>query len=243
MKTKMFRVDSFKFQPGKILARKYEVVDRLGAGWEGEVYLLKERNTGIERAAKFFFPQRNINNRAVIFFAKKLHKLRHCSIITPYHSQETIIYYKKPVTFLVSDYVEGEILGDFLKRQRGKRISSFHGIHLLYALAKGFDEIHRLNEYHGDLHSDNIIVQRYGLGFELKLLDLFHWNAPKRQNIQDDICDMIRIFYDAIGGQEHYHRHPKEVKAICCGLKKTLILKKFRTSGALMNHLKTMEWN
>ena len=53
-------ISSFDFQPGRSLAKKYEVLSKLGQGWEGEVYLLRETSTGIERAAKFFFPQRAI---------------------------------------------------------------------------------------------------------------------------------------------------------------------------------------
>ncbi|MFV2067521.1 MAG: hypothetical protein ACC645_11120, partial [Pirellulales bacterium] len=53
------RINAFDFRPGRVLAGKYEVVSRLGAGWEGEVYMLREMPTGIERAAKFFFPHRN----------------------------------------------------------------------------------------------------------------------------------------------------------------------------------------
>ena len=37
--------------------------------------------------------------------------------------------------------------------------------------------------------------------------------------------DLIRIFYDAIGGAKHYRKQPPEVKAICCGLKRSLILR------------------
>lgn len=55
--------DSFNLQPGRILAKKYEVIAKLGAGWEGEVYRIRELNTGIERAAKLFFPDRNIKNK------------------------------------------------------------------------------------------------------------------------------------------------------------------------------------
>ena len=33
--------DSFDLQPGRVLARKFEVIRRLGAGWEGEVYLVR----------------------------------------------------------------------------------------------------------------------------------------------------------------------------------------------------------
>ena len=109
-------LDSFGLYPGRILARKYEVLSLLGAGWEGEVYKIREIATGIERAAKFFFPLRNPRDRAINFYAKKLHKLRHCPILIQYHTQEKIIFGRKPLTFLVSDYVEGELLSGFLLR-------------------------------------------------------------------------------------------------------------------------------
>lgn len=48
----------------------------LGSGWEGEVYKILETSTGIECAAKLFYPYRNENNCASKFNAKKLHKLR-----------------------------------------------------------------------------------------------------------------------------------------------------------------------
>ncbi len=236
------RVDSFDFESGRILARKFEVVSRLGAGWEGEVYHIRELRTGIDRTAKFFFPHRNYRERFSTIYAKKLHKFRRCKVIIEYRTQETITYRGLPVSFLVADYVEGELLSSFLDHQPGRRLTAFQGLHLLHALASGIDCIHRMGEYHGDLHTDNIIVQRYGLGFDLKLLDMFHWGAPKPENIRDDVCDLVRIFYDAIGGQKHYAKQAPEVKAICCGLKRTLILKKFRSAGQLRDHLETMQW-
>jgi len=236
-------IDSFDFLPGRILVKKYEIIGKLGAGWEGEVYLVREIMTGIERAAKFFFPQRNPNNTAIRFYANKLHKLRHCPILIQYLTQETILYHKIPITFLVSDYVEGELMSAFLARQPGRRVSAFQGLHLLHALASGIEYIHHMGEYHGDLHTDNIIVQQYGLSYKIKLLDMFHWGAPSKANIYDDVCNLITIFYDAIGGQKHYAKHPKEIKTICCGLKRTLILKKFRSAGQLREYLETMQWH
>ena len=84
------KVFSFDLEPGAVLAGKYRVLERLGKGWEGEVYLVRERSTGIERSAKIFFPRRNRGNRAVRFYAKKLHKLRDCRILIQYHTQETV---------------------------------------------------------------------------------------------------------------------------------------------------------
>jgi len=235
-------IESFNFLPGRIIAGKYEVLSSLGSGWEGEVYRVRERNTGVERAAKLFFPQRNKHDKATKFYARKLHKLRHCSIVIQYHTQERISFHRELITVLISEYVEGELLSNFIKRQRGKRLSVFEGLHLLHALAAGVEEIHRVREYHGDLHDDNIIVKRQGLSFKNKVVDMYNWGAPDARNIRDDVCDLIRIFYDAIGGPTFYHAHPKEIKNICCGLKRSLIIKKFRTAGHIRHYLENMAW-
>lgn len=237
------RIDAFDLQPGHAITRKYEVIDKLGAGWEGEVYHIREISTGIERAAKLFYPQRNIKNKTALIYARKLHRLRHCPIVIQYHTEEVIRYRTVPITVLVSEFVEGELLSNFLRKQRGGRLSPFQAVHLLHALAVGMEAVHHAGEYHGDLHADNIIISRYGLGFDLKLLDMFHWSFPKRENIQDDICDMIRLFYDALGGQRHYSKQPDAVKKICCGLKRSLILKRFRNTAHLREYLENMVWD
>ncbi len=242
-KTKKLPVKAFNFPTGRTLAKKYEVVSKLGGGWEGEVYLLREHSTGIERAAKFFFPQRNKRNKSLNFYAKKLHKLRACPALIQYHTQETIHYGGEDISFLISDYVEGEILQEFLADQPRGRLDVFQGLHLLYALTLAMEGVHQLNDYHGDLHPGNIIVRRRGLGFEIKLLDFFHWGKPSAFNLQDDILDVIRIFYDAIGGQTRYAKQPAEVKGIVLGLKSSLILKKFRTITHLRAHLENLAWN
>lgn len=236
-------IEEFKLAPGRVLSKKYEIIDLLGAGWEGEVYLIREIATGIERTAKLFFPHRNVKDRTAQFYAKKLHKLRHCPIVIQYSTQETIVFRNQPVTVLISEYVEGELLSDFIARQHGKRLTPFQALHLLHSLAEGMECIHAMREYHGDLHSENIIVQRFGLSFDLKLVDMFYAGSPKKQNIHDDTVDMIHIFYEALGGAKYYAKQPNEVKYIINGLKRSLILKKFRSAGQLRQHLETMHWS
>jgi len=239
---KIRRIDSFDLEPGRILARKYQVLEKLGGGWEGEVYKIEERRTGIARAAKLFFPQRNLKDRSSLRFAKKLHKLRHCDILIQYHTAEEVTLRSTQITALISEFVSGLLLKDFLERQPGKRLTPFEGLHLLYALVKGMEPIHLAGEYHGDLHWENVIVNRFGLAFKLKLLDLYHWQSPKRESRQDDICDLVRLFYDALGGAKRYSRQPPAVKQICCGLKRSLILKRYPTMFRLREHLETMTW-
>lgn len=239
---KIPHIDTFNFVPGKVIAGQYEIINRLGAGWEGEVYLIRERTTGIEKTAKFFFPQHNQKERASRFYALKLHKLHQCPIVIQYYAQDTITCKGVAVTFLVSEFVEGELLSAFLASYPGKRLPPFQAVHLLHSLASGIECIHQMGEYHGDLHTDNIIVCRYGLKFELKLLDMFHWGASTKKHIHEDVIDLVRIFYDAVGGQKRYASQPREVKEICCGLKRSLILKKFRSAGQLRVYLESMSW-
>ena len=112
---------------------------------------------------------------------------------------------------------------------------------MLYALAKGIEGIHDAREYHGDLHEGNVIVRRQGISFDLKLLDMYHYGSAQAADIQDDVCDLVRLFYDAIGGPKFYARHPQPVKDICKGLKRSLILDQFRTAGQLRQHLENLE--
>jgi serine/threonine protein kinase len=237
------RVSSFDLEPGMVFADKYEVIEFLGSGWEGEVYRVCERSIGIERAAKFFYPHRNHRNRATKFYARKLHKLRHCPILIQYHTQERVRFDGEPVTVLVSEYVEGELLGSFLARQRGKHLTAFEGLHFLHVLALGVEKIHQAREYHGDLHDDNVIIRRLGLSFYVKLVDMYNWGAPRAENIREDVFDLIRLFYDSIGGRRLYSGQPAAVKNICCGLKRSLIARKFRTAGQLRRFLETMKWD
>lgn len=235
-------VSEFDLKAGRSIARKYRVISLLGAGWEGEVYKVCEVKTGIERAAKIFFPQRNPRDKASKTYAQKLHKLRQCSLLIQYHTQEEMIYRKAPVTVLISEYVEGDLLSAFLKNFPGKRLDPYKALHLLYALTKGIEEIHLMNEYHGDLHTDNVIVNKFGLNFDLKLLDLYHHGAPRKECFKDDLIGLIQVFYEVLGGKAHYNRQSKTIKNICCGLKRSLILKKFRNVSQLREHLETLDW-
>ncbi|MGR8918142.1 MAG: protein kinase domain-containing protein [Gammaproteobacteria bacterium] len=236
-------VTGFRLTPGQALADRYRVEQKLGSGWEGEVYKIVEIGTGIERAAKLFFPQRNPQNRTARRYALKLHKLRHCGILIQYVTQEFIELRGQRITMLVSEFVEGELLSELQRRQRGGYFPAFEALHLVHAIAQGIAEIHQAREYHGDLHTDNIIVRRFGLRYEIKVIDLFHWNAPKRENIQHDVCEIVRILHELIGGARRYRLQTPEIKAICCGLKHSLILKKFRTAGQLRDHIESIDWH
>jgi serine/threonine protein kinase len=236
------RIESFDLASGRVIGGKYVVESLLGSGWEGEVYKVVERRTGVSRAVKLFYPERNIGDRAVKFYARRLERLRDCPIVIKYHHSETFRFKGYDITALVSEYVEGTLLGEHVAAQPGGRLTVYEGLWLLRTLAEGVAQVHAHRTYHGDLHAGNILVQRRGVRFRIKLLDLYEHGGPAPANIRADVIDLVRIFYDAVGGARRYSKQPPEVKAICSGLQRGRILKKFPTARRLVDYLDTFEW-
>jgi len=232
----------YNLQPGRTLGRNYFIVEFLGAGWEGEVYKVEERRTGVLRAAKIFYEGRRLSTVQMQRYAKKLNRMKRCNIITQYLHRDVARVGRETVEILVSDLAEGIMLSSFLEQQKRKRLSSFEALHLLHALAVGMEPIHYLGEYHGDIHSDNILVQRVGIGFEVHLLDFFDLGRPTKEKIQNDVIDLVSILHEAIGGQDGYSKTGSEIRQIVNGRKHSLIAKKFKTAGQLRIALENMEW-
>src|SRR6478672_8823263 len=114
----------FDFPAGRTIAGKYVIERLLGSGWEGEVYVIIERNTGIRRAAKFYYPYRDPTGKAAIAYARKLDALRHCPILMQYHHQEVTYVKRRKVIVVVSELVEGIKLSEFLANQPNKRLTT-----------------------------------------------------------------------------------------------------------------------
>jgi tRNA A-37 threonylcarbamoyl transferase component Bud32 len=238
------KVKRFDFPVGKVVGGKYEIERPLGSGWEGEVYAIVERSTGIRRAAKFYYPHRDPTGKAAIAYAQKLDALRHCPILLQYHHQEIVTYHRKKVMAVISELVEGQKLSEFLShRHNGNRLNTFEALHILYALVKGIAPIHARGEYHGDIHDDNIIIRRQGISFDVKLIDFFDLGRPTRNKIRKDVLNLVEVFHAIVGGRDRYARQPKLVKDIIRGLKDSLILARFQSAGDIQRHLESLEWN
>lgn len=235
-------VRPFDFAPGRKIAGKYEIERPLGSGWEGEVYAIVERTTGIRRAAKFYYPNRDPMGKSAIAYARKLDALRHCPILMQYHHQEIVYVRKRKVTIVISELVEGQKLSEFLHKQRNHALRTFEALHVLHALARGIAPIHARGEYHGDIHDDNIMIRRQGISFDVKLIDFFDLGRPTRGKIHKDVLNLIEVFHTIVGGRERYAKQPAVVKNIIRGLRDTLILERFQSAGDIQRHLENLEW-
>ncbi|MDB5171490.1 MAG: serine/threonine protein kinase [Phycisphaerales bacterium] len=236
------KVKRFDFPPGRSVAGKYQIEVQLGSGYEGEVYAIVERATGIRRAAKFYYPHRDPMGKAAIVYARKLDALRHCTILMQYHHQEIAYVQKKKVMVVISELVEGQKLSEFLSQQPQQRLSTFEALHVLHMLVKGIAPIHDRGEYHGDIHDDNIMIRRQGIGFEVKLLDFFDLGKPTRSKIHKDVLNLVQVFHTLVGGRKRYGTQRKVVKNIIRGLRDSLILQRFQSAGDIQRHLENLDW-
>ena len=232
----------FDLAEGRTLGRNYYVVEYIGRGYEGEVYKVEERRTGIIRAAKIFYTNHKLPKAPMLRHATKLFKLRSCPIIIQYHHRDIATIKGEQVDILVSDFVDGEMLSTYVGRQKKKRLPDFEALHLLYELARGVERIHHLGEYHGDIHSDNVLVRRRGLGFDVHLVDFFDLGRPTKQKIQDDVIEMINLLWEMVGENDGYRQAGKEIKQIVRGRKHGLIKERYKTAGQLRLALESLRW-
>lgn len=228
--------------PGRRLGSRYRVESLIGEGSEGAVYSVIDIGTGIRRAAKLFRPGVDRRGRLTTRHAQKLNRLRYCNIVLQYLHSETVMIKGVKLTALVSELCEGMQLQKFIEAQPGKRVSTYMAMHILQTLVDGLEEVHLAEEYHADVHTENIMVQPRGVGFELKLVDFYEWGRTTRSKQQQDILDAVHVFYDMLGGRRVYRRLPDEVKYICAGLQTHHILKRFPTMADLGGYLRTFEW-
>jgi tRNA A-37 threonylcarbamoyl transferase component Bud32 len=236
------RICYYNLKPDQTLGRNYYVVEFVGSGWEGEVYKVAERRTGILRAAKIFYEGHRLTDTRMQRYARKLYRLRNCPIITQYHHRDIARVGREQVEIMVSDFVEGELLSSFLLRQNGKKLTSFEALHLLHALAAGVEQIHYSGEYHGDIHSDNILVKRKGLEFKVHLVDFFDLGRSTKEKIQNDVIELITILHELIGGPAGYRKADSNIRSIILGRKHTLIRKRFKNAGQLRLALENLKW-
>lgn len=236
------RIRTFGLTPGDHLAERYRVTALLGRGWEGEVYAVEEIRTRVRRAAKLFFPNRNVRDRAARVNARKLDRLRDCPIVVKYHHSEAVQLRGRAVTVLVSELVEGRLLNRFIRDQPGKRLQAFEALHLLHALARGLEPVHDLGEYHGDVHAANVLVRRRGIHFDVKLIDLHDRGRATPAEMRADVVDLIHVLHEAVGGRARYAAQPQVVKDICRGLRRDLIGRRFPRAGKLRRHLEQFRW-
>ncbi len=139
----------------------YRVVERLGAGGMGEVFLAHDEHLGHVVALKVLPPETGDRDRHL--FRKEAHalsKLNHPNIVTvlDFDSQQDL-------DFLVMEYVAGESLD---QKARRATLPESEIVRIGVQLAEGLAAAHEHGVIHGDLKPANLRLTKDG---RLKILD------------------------------------------------------------------------
>jgi len=154
--------------PGAILADRYEIIRRLGAGGMGTVYLARHQLMDRLCALKVLPPGQHRDREALQRFtreAQNASRIVHPYVCTVYDFGTT----DDGVAYLAMEYLEGRTLGAILAGQ--PRLPLDRAIRLTRAIAAGLDAAHELGIVHRDLKPDNVMVVASKTGEVVKLVD------------------------------------------------------------------------
>lgn len=141
----------------------FRLLEEIGSGGMATVYRGEDLDSGREVAIKILHPHLSKNPESQKRFereAQAVAALRHRNII------EVFAYEKSPTCFIVSEYIHGQNLGEFLK----DRLPVFPeaACLVLYEIAEGLRQAHAAGVLHRDIKPENIIISKDG---RLKLVD------------------------------------------------------------------------
>jgi serine/threonine protein kinase/Tol biopolymer transport system component len=154
-------------EPADLLLEKslahYQIIDRLGAGGMGEVYLAEDTKLGRKVAIKVLPHSLTTDEQSKHRFiqeAKTASSLNHPNIITIYEISSDIGH-----DFIAMEYVEGETVRGMLS---GARIKTSRAADLIAQTASALAAAHEAGIIHRDIKPENLMVTRAS---QVKVLD------------------------------------------------------------------------
>jgi eukaryotic-like serine/threonine-protein kinase len=144
---------------------RYVLLDLIGQGGMGRVYLAQDTRLNRQVALKILSPERVNNPRAIARFQREARvgaQLQHENLVRIYDFGESSGRY-----YLVMEYIEGKTIGTLITDQGA--IPSATAVRLVRQVAKGLEHAHRKGLIHRDVNPYNILVTRDGTA---KLADL-----------------------------------------------------------------------
>jgi len=135
----------------------YRIVEKIGAGGMGEVYLAEDTELDRKVALKFLPPHLCQDEDCRARFKREAQaaaKLSHPNIIHVYEVSE---YHGRP--FFVMEHVEGRSLKEFLS---GKEHSIEQILELAIQICEGLNDAHEKGITHRDIKPSNILIDAHG---------------------------------------------------------------------------------
>ena len=159
----MKSVSTHRFEPGAVLADRYEIRGILGKGGVGTVFVVRDHKTERDVALKLLHPKYAASHDGVARFVREVslaRKLDHPGIVKLYetHNWNNTLFY-------TMEYVQGKTLRRWLAERRQLDFGS--AVRVLCLVADALQHAHKIT-IHRDLSPENIMVLSDG---SVRLLD------------------------------------------------------------------------
>ena len=138
----------------------YRIVEKLGEGGMGVVYLAEDKHLGRRVAVKFLSSTDHHYRARFIREARAVSNLNHPNIATLHDYGET----DEGRPFIVMEYVKGQRLSDLLE----SGITLKRAVEIVASIAEALAEAHEQGIVHRDIKPSNVIVNDRG---QVKVLD------------------------------------------------------------------------
>lgn len=218
------------FQPGDVIADRYQVVRMLGKGGMGIVYLANDLKRNRQIALKTLLPQYATNQQAVGRFVREVNAVRqlnHPGIVKILAARQ-----HKSLLYYTMEYLDGKTVREYMVK-RG-RLGLGSSVRILSLLCDALEHVHKVT-VHRDISPENIILMPDGT---IKLLDFglaklqdpsgaqftrvgatlgrIQYNAPEQSfnasevDHRADLYSIGVIFYEMLSGKV-----PRAFESIC----------------------------
>jgi eukaryotic-like serine/threonine-protein kinase len=170
---------------GEVIAERYEVLEKLGAGVLGEVVKVRDRETGEFRAVKLFKPQ-VISGSNMGRFEREFRaitSLAHPNIVKVY---DFGVHEGRP--YFSMELLDGTDLRRYIAETRpaleqpGFEEYARRSAYVFHQIADALAVVHAAGIVHRDLKPENIFV-KFGKFPRAKLLDFGHAKTGDNQNL------------------------------------------------------------
>ncbi|MET0342908.1 MAG: serine/threonine-protein kinase [Polyangiales bacterium] len=154
---------------GQVLLGKYELTRMLGQGGMGQVWEGEHQLTGRRVAVKILSDGYLSNKKVVARFgreARAASAVQHEGIVEILDQDRT----DEGVPFLVMEFLEGESVGQRIKRRA--KLPESEALAIMLPLLEALDAAHQAGVIHRDLKPDNVFIMPGARGRErIKILD------------------------------------------------------------------------
>ena len=134
----------------------YVILNALGAGGMGEVYLARDTRLDRTVALKILSPDISTDNRRMQRFrqeAKVASSLNQPNILTVYEFGEV-----NELTFLATEFVDGETLRNYLRGKKKLKLGEI--LDIIVQVLAALDAAHEANIVHRDIKPENVMIRR-----------------------------------------------------------------------------------